>query len=214
MNRLGWSVKTILSVALIGFSSFLPAAAWAEDLGVIGKTYLIAEQDLIEAIKERIAEKQGSGEMDALNDELVSKGKQYAKRPPGASLPRASSYRAVEVVPEYTAPNDIVDATGKVIYPKGTTVNPLEMTTLTKALCFFDGDDSRQVEWIKEYCTSNIENKLILVSGDVGQMGKEFGRVVYFDQRAYLVGRLGIEALPAVIRQSGTSLYVEEFPMD
>lgn len=54
---------------------------------------------------------------------------------------------------------------------------------------------------------------MILVSGDFLAVTEQIGMRLYFDQRGYLVERFGIQAVPAVIRQSGKVLYVEEFPI-
>lgn len=187
----------------------------ASNLGVIGPVYPISERDLIEVIHEKINQKIKSGELDKLHNDLRDKGKQYAKRPSGINLPRASEYRAVEINPVYTLDRDITDEKGKIIFKKGKTVNPLEVRSLTKTLCFINGDDPDQVLWAKQYCSWDVRNKLILIQGDYQVLTEKFkSNRLYFDQKGYLVNRLGIKAVPAVLRQSGMVLYVEEFPID
>ncbi|WP_247687596.1 type-F conjugative transfer system protein TraW [Pseudoalteromonas luteoviolacea] len=208
MNRLDWFQKIVLSVALI--ASF---EVFAKDLGSIGTTYPIIERDLVEVIHERIKEKTESGELDRLHEGMRDRSKNYAKRPPGSSLPRALEYRAVEINPVYTLEKDLTDADGKVLFKAGTKVNPLEVKPLSKMLCFIDGDDPDQVVWLKTYCAQDIRNKMILVGGDYLAVSEQMGMRLYFDQRGYLVERFGIQAVPAVIRQSGKVLYVEEFPI-
>jgi len=187
--------------------------ASAKDFGVIGKTYPIIERDLIEVIHERIQQKKESGELDALHRGMAERSKGYARRPPGVALPRAEEYRVTEVNPVYTLEKDITDADGKVIFKAGTKVNPLEVNPLTKTLCFIDGDDPEQVIWLKTYCGKDLRNKLIMVNGDYLAVTEKTGMRIYFDQRGYLVERFGIKAVPAVIRQNGKVLYVEEFPI-
>ena len=113
----------------------------------------------------------------------------------------------------YTLEKDITDADGKILFKAGTKVNPLEVKPLTKTLCFIDGDDPEQVTWLETYCGKDARNKLILVNGDYLAVTEKTGMRLYFDQRGYLVERFGIKAVPAVIRQSGKVLYVEEFPV-
>ena len=208
MNKLIGFIKVASLAVLIGSSSVL-----ARDLGVIGATYPIIERDLIEVIHERIQQKTESGELDALNKALKDNAKQQARRPPGVLLPTAQAYRAIEINPIYTLDNDITDAEGKVIFKAGTQVNPLEVKPLTKTLCFIDGDDPEQVKWLQNYCAKDSLNKLILVNGDYLALSNQLNLRIYFDQRGYLVERFGIKAVPAVIRQSGKVLYVEEFPV-
>lgn len=198
---------------LVALYAFFSSLVFANDLGVIGKVYEITERDLLEVMHERMNQKMESGEMDQIYKGMQDDFKQYAMRPPGIKLPRATEYRATEISPLYTLDRDIVDADGKLLFKAGTQVNPLEVNPLTKALCFIDGDDVEQVEWMLKYCTNHEPNKLILVNGDVGRLMKELNRRLYFDQRQILVNKFEIAALPAVVRQSGTVLYVEEFPI-
>lgn len=188
--------------------------ALAKDLGTIGKTYPITEPDMIEVIHNRITDKAESGELDQLHQDMQTRSKNYARRPPGVVLPRSQAYRAVEINPLYTLEQDIIDAEGKLLFKAGTKVNPLEIHPLTKMLCFIDGDDPDQVIWLETYCAQDIRNKMILVNGDYLAVTQEMGMRLYFDQRGYLVERFGIKSLPAVIRQSGRVLYLEEFPIN
>jgi conjugal transfer pilus assembly protein TraW len=184
------------------------------DLGVIGKTYSIAEESMLDLIKRRLQSKVDSGEVDTVHQRMKDRSVKYVERPPGAFLPSAAEYRVVEIETEYTTKEDILGADGKVLFPAGTTVNPLTVHPINKTMCFFDGDNSNQVEWVKKVCTNNPLNKLILVNGNYVAVSKYLGIRAYFDQRGYLVNKLGIRSLPAVLRQSGDKLYLEEFPVD
>ncbi len=185
--------------------------ALSTDLGQLGKSYPIIEPDLIETIKTMLQKKQDSGEMDVLNERLKGNAKTYVQRPPGVSLPKAAEYRGFAVDPTYTVSQDIRDAHGKVLFPAGYTINPLTIKPLTKALCFIDGDDVEQVQWLEKYCPDNYRFKRILVNGDFNLVTKKTKSRVYFDQKGYLISHFRIKALPAVVRQSGGLLYVEEF---
>lgn len=198
-----------LLVALSLFSN----GVLATDLGVIGTVYPVKEKNLIEHIKDKLVQKEQSGELAQLHGKLKDQAVAYAKRPGGISIPRAGAYRALEINPTYTLDRDITDADGNVLFKAGTQVNPLDIRPLTKALCFVDGDDKEQLEWVRRHCTANVRNKIILVNGDIEIAGKYLQRRVYFDQQASLVTKFQIQALPAVIRQSGKVIYVEEFPV-
>lgn len=201
-------MKAALLVVCIAFSN-----AYATDLGQLGKTYPIAEPDLIDTIKAMLAEKQANGELDAMHNDLRENGKQYVRRPPGKPLPRATDYRAFAIDPTYTVPNDIKDADGKVLYKAGFTFNPLQVKPLTKTLCFIDGDDPDQVKWLEEFCGDAISFKRILINGDYNQVTETTKAKIYFDQQGFLISHFRIEAVPAVVRQSGGLLYVEEFKL-
>jgi conjugal transfer pilus assembly protein TraW len=193
---------------------FACCEAPAKDLGVIGTAYPVIERDLIEVIQERLRQKTQSGELAALNQAMLDRAKRTARRPPGVALPRAKDYRAVALNPVYTLDKDLTDAEGKLLFKAGTPVNPLEIRPLSKTLCFIDGDDPQQVAWIKTYCANEARNKWILINGDTGALSQQTGVRWYFDQRGVLTQRFGLQAVPAVIRQSGRRLYVEEFPVE
>ncbi|MCG8437981.1 MAG: type-F conjugative transfer system protein TraW [Pseudomonadales bacterium] len=198
----------LLAVLFACFNS-----AIAEDLGVLGKVYPIQEESLIEAIKARLSTMQESGELAEKHEELLEQSRQYAQRPPGVDLPRATEYRAVPVDPSFTLSRDIVDAEGKVLFEKGLVINPLKYRPLTRAICFLDGDDGAQVEWLADACPSSENSKVVLVNGNVVELMKSLQRRLYFDQHGTLVARFEITALPAVVRQSEEILYVEQFPI-
>lgn len=199
---------------LVALSAFFSCNLLATDLGTLGTVYPIAERNLIDMIKGRLMEKEKSGELETLHNGLKDRAIQYAKRPNGVFIPRAAKYRALEINPTYTLDRDITDENGNVLFKAGMQVNPLDVKPLTKALCFVDGDDAEQLEWVREHCTGNIRNKIILVNGNIETAGKFLNRRIYFDQEASLVQKFQIQSLPAVIRQSGKVIYVEEFPIN
>ena len=203
-------MKVILLALLTAFSS----AALAEDLGVIGETFPIQEPDMIEAIQQRLEAMQDSGELAREHDALREKSRSYARRPEGVGLPRAVTYRARPIDPSFTLSQDIVDAEGRVLFAKGLKINPLKYRPLTRALCFLDGDDPLQVAWSQQACPDMLDSKVILVNGDVLEAANTLQRQVFFDQKALLVTRFDVRAVPAVVRQSGDFLYVEEFPVE
>lgn len=211
MLKLVGYIKICLLVGLIGFSSW---HANARNIGKIGVTYDVREENLLEVILKRLEQKIKNGGMDELNRQLEGNTKKYIERPAGTLLPRSQVYRAVEINAVYTLQKDIEDEKGGVLYKKGHKINPLEIKPLTKTLCFFDGDDREQVLWVMKYCATNIKNKLILINGNYLELSKEYKTKFYFDQYGYITKRLGIKAVPAVVRQNGKVLYVEEFPVN
>ncbi|MBF0206929.1 MAG: type-F conjugative transfer system protein TraW [Oligoflexia bacterium] len=199
-----------LLVLLIACSELL----FAGELGVIGKTYQIEEEDLVVVMQRKIMEKQKSGELEKEMMAFKDRSEKLIRRPLGIKMNRAKEYKIKSITILYKLSEDISDASGKILYKAGTEVNPLKIKKLSKALCFFDGDDQKQVEWVNKTCAENKLNKLIMTSGDFLDLSNKYQRRFYFDQRGALVARLGIESLPAVVRQQGEMLYVEEFPIN
>lgn len=202
-------MKKLFLVAL--FASF---SAYATDFGVVAKAYPIAEEDLLEFMKRRAQVYVDSGRQEKDNKDLLKRNRKWVERPAGVILPRAKQYRLTELNVVYTLDHDVYDADGVLLHAKGTQVNPLKLTPLTKWLCFFDGDDAEQVAWVEANCTENVDNKLILINGPYQETKKKMKRTVFFDQYAFLTQRFNLQALPTVVRQHGESLYVEEFPIN
>ena len=185
----------------------------ARDLGTIGPSYPIPERNLLDVIRERLRQHVESGLLDQQRRELTERSKRYIARPRGLPLPRTQAYRAYDVSLEFVTTEDITDGSGHVLYPVGTRVNPLVFQSLTKILCFADGDDPDQVKWLLRHCPDPLKHKLILVRGEYPKVAEQLNRRLYFDQRGYLVGRFGIQAVPATVRQKDDRLHVEEIPV-
>lgn len=200
-------MKNGLLAVLIVFSSL----AQAEDLGRIGPTYAIAERDLIEVFKARAQARVDDGTWSKLMKGQTDKMKKYVARPTGLRLPRAMKYNVRFFDPTVVLEHDINDGNGRLLFAKGTRVNPFDYRNYTKTLCFFDGDDAGQVEWAKSYCLDENKAKPILVNGPLTDLVEKLGVMIYFDQHARLVKHFGIKALPTTVRQSGKFMAVEEY---
>lgn len=196
--------KVLLVLLIVSFN------VNAKDYGVIGTTYPIAERDMIEFMQDRMRQKVESGEVAATQKQMVDRAKKMVARPQGIKLPRAQVNKSIEMGVSYTLPNNIMDSAGKILFLAGTTINPLEVKSLTKSFCFVDGDDEEQVNWLKKNCADPARYRVVLVNGNFLDVSARLGRRLYFDQRSYLTQRFGLQALPTIISQKGTVLNVEE----
>jgi len=206
----GYRLRALLAALGVCCSPVL-----AEDLGVVGPVYPIAERSLLTVIAERLTGLRESGELDRLEDDARRRYDAYAREPRGVELPRAREHRVRLLDPTLTVPYAIRDHRGSVIHPAGTTVNPLDHMTLSRRLLFFDGRDPAQVAWARALRDKAPgRSKVILTGGSPVELMDRWGIWVYFDQRGYLVGRFGIEALPAIVSQEGPRLRIEEIALD
>ena len=185
----------------------------ATDFGTIGKTYPILEQDMIVQIQARVQAKMDNGELAQLHQQWRNRAKDYVRRPLGQLLPQATEPRVTKVESRLTLKTDLKDEHGRILYPKGTVVDPLKIMSLNYVVCFIDGDNQKQVIWLQETCADNPLNKLVLVNGDYVALSERTGLRLYFDQHGKLTERLNIRALPAVFSQRGDDLYVEEISL-
>lgn len=171
----------------------------AVDLGVHGELFPVVEENLLDWIKSQASELP-----QEFQDQVVS----AIKRPRDfMHLPNATENRTVQFDPSITLKQEILDASGKVLYPKGHRFNPLTVTQLSQALLFFDGTKENHLDWA---CKEAKDAKWILVSGSPLDLSEKERREVFFDQGGGLVRELGIQALPAKVSQQGMHLLVEE----
>lgn len=183
----------------------------AASTDVIGPVYPIAEQDFVSWAKAHMASRFSKARLAQLRAEKEKVMHEYAEHPPALSIPRTSKPASHWFDPSITVPYDLRDADGHLIYPAGTTINPLQWRSLTETLLFFDGTDKEQVAWAKRYATGHKGRvKDILVAGGPLELMRAWHKPVFFDQRGLLVHRLGIRHVPAIVYQNGERLRIDE----
>jgi conjugal transfer pilus assembly protein TraW len=182
------------------------------DSGALGPTYDIAEPDMLEQMMRRLRNMERSGELQKRMEEGKAQALRSLQNPrPVPGLGRASVERSYLVDPSVSTDRDIRTPDGTLIAKAGTKVNPLEFVSMSRWLVFFDARDKRQValaESLGKRYDWNI--KPILVAGAPLDLGRAWKRQVYFDQGGYLVSRLGIQNVPALVTQDGAMLRIQE----
>jgi len=186
--------------------------ASAEDLGTIGPTYPIAEENLIELIMARLREKERTGELRKFEQHARSRATQAVMNPkPVSGLRRSETARTYYFDPSFTLDRNIVDERGSLLFAAGMKKNPLDVVSLSKHLLFFDARDAAQVAKAREL-TDHYKGhvKPILVGGSYMDLMKAWKTPVYYDQEGVLVRRLGITRVPAIVSQEGMRLRIDE----
>lgn len=188
------------------------APAMADDLGVVGPVYDIAERDLIEVIKGRLTVMEKSGELARYQDDYKKKIINEIEHPmpvPGITATATASIHYYD--PSMITDRDITDATGKILYPRGTRVNPLDYIGWNKYLLFVDGRDEKQLAFSKKIiAASDRPVKLVLVAGAPLELMRKWKTQVYYDQGGTLTKRFAITQVPAIVRQEGKRLRIDE----
>jgi conjugal transfer pilus assembly protein TraW len=181
----------------------------AKDFGVVGHSYEIIEQDIIEYIKAKLANQ----DLEALNKEMQEKVKARLSRPePVAGQTDAKENREYYYDPTFVLEENIRDHNGQLIHEKGKVINPLSNVGLRNALIFINGDNAKQVEYaFQQYKELQEKAKIILTRGSPTKLQKEHKDVwIYFDQFGALTKKLGIKAVPATVKQDGLKLKINE----
>jgi conjugal transfer pilus assembly protein TraW len=197
--------KILLFLALFSMGN-----AFAKNLGIYGKTYLIAETDFLEFIQKKMQSLQTSGKWEQIQTQFKKRVEAHITRPHPTHLPRAQEDKSWLFDPSIKVPDNIYDHQGLVIVKGGAIVNPLDTVSLHSTLLFFDGDDLEQIEWIKKESKKEGRGILILTSGSIKTTTAHLKQAVFFDLNAFLIQKFHIRALPAKVLQDGKKLRVCE----
>ena len=196
--------------ALAGSLALQAQPAAARDYGQQGAVFAVAEADLLEVIRTRLARLQATGAIDAANRALATRTVARVRRPTAvAGIVDVREERSWLIDPSITVGEDLRDARGRVVLRAGTRVNPLDTVPLRQKLVFLDGDDPAQVAWATGHRAA-ADAKLILVRGAPLDLMRTRQRRFFFDQDGLLTRRLGIRAVPALVEQKGRLLAARE----
>ena len=180
-------------------------------LGVYGNTWEIAEPDMLEALMARLKAMEKAGKLKQLEQGARRRSLATINNPkPVPGITKAMQSRKWTFDPSVMVQETVQDHLGNVIAPAGMVVNPLEYTSLTKPLVFIDARDKRQVSYASAFVGREPRAKVILVSGSWLDLTRTWKRQVFYDQTGFITGRFGIRHVPAVVRQQGKVLAIEE----
>jgi len=184
----------------------------AQDLGVIGPVYPIAEPSLLEVILAKLREADANGVMARLQRDTQASVKRGIEQPaPVARITKTTQARSFYYDPSIVVPYAITDADGKVIVAPGTTVNPLDTVSLSKRLLFIDARDTAQIGRARGILDAHGGKvKVILTGGSYLELMRHWKRPVFYDQQVQLTARLGIRPVPALVTQEGRRLRIDE----
>ncbi len=216
---------------LIFITIFMPACLLAENLGVYGQVYEITEPDLLSYIHARLLTYQQDGKLAKMQINLENRAQQAILRPtPVAGIQNSLATDKTIIsyyTPSLTIQHNIVDQNGEVLFPAGTTVNPLNPAITSKishnafvpqfneTLFFINADLPQQIIFTNSAIQQlkkknpNAIYKVILIKGDLKEASNQLGRV-YFDQHGTLCNLLHIHRVPAIVTRSGTRLKIME----
>jgi conjugal transfer pilus assembly protein TraW len=203
-----WAGTLAIATALAG-------VARADDLGVIGPVYPIAERDLLASIEQKLRAKERSGELAAIKRQATERAIKTIEEPkPVTGIGKAQKARTYYYDPSVVTPYAITDDVGRVLIPAGTPVNPLDTVSLSRQLFFFDARDPQQVSQAKELIDRHAGKvKLIVTGGSYMNLMRRWKLAVYYDQEGVLIRKLGVHAVPALVSQEGKRLRIDELPL-
>lgn len=192
---------------VLGIFLLLLGAIQAKDFGVQGTTYPVIEESLLEHLQHQLSALP-SETLQLKQLEVQERVRQSVLSPtPVLGVHKATGFRKYAFDPSITLDKDILDHHGNLIAAKGTRYNALTTMQLKDSLLIFDGTDPEQVKWAKG---QGDHTKWILIKGRPFDLMKQHDRVVYFDQGGAICKHFRIMAVPAIVRQKGHLLEIEE----
>ncbi len=163
----------------------------------------IEEPDLLTVIEQKLLHLIESGELEQFNKRNQEEMMKNATNPKAiAGITKASVSSVRKFDPTVLLDDDII-VDQKVLYPKGTKINPLEYTDFQK-LVFIDGSDEMQAQFARDVASKDINTTIILVNGKPGLHvidDKEY--FYYFDQAGVYTTRFTITNVPSVVFLDG-----------
>lgn len=208
-----WPIRAARQYRLALAAALLLAfAAKAQDLGVIGPVYQIAEPSLLDVIFAKLRDAEATGALAKLHRETRAGITRGIENPaPIAKITRTSKARSFYFDPSIVVPAAITDADGKVLIAPGTRVNPLDTVAMSKQLLFIDARDPAQVGRAKTLVDERGGKvKVILTGGSYLELMRRWKQPVFFDQQGNLTDKLGIRHVPALVTQEGKRLRIDE----
>ena len=198
--------------ALLGLIAFIasPGRIEARDYGQTGQAFPVIEPDLLSTIEARLKRAEATGELARTNEMFAKRVEAKVRRPtPVAGISPATETRDWTYDPTVQLEHDIRDQKGNLIGRAGQRINPLDFVAIKQALVFVDGEDADQIAWATSRY-SDLNAKIIFVSGSPIEEMTNRKRRFYFDQEGKLTSRFGIEHTPAVVQQNGRVMRVSE----
>lgn len=201
-------------VLIISSLMFALTQVNAKDLGVIGQTYAIAEQDAVEQIIGKLTAMEKTGELERLKEKAIKKSLHSIKNPkPNDTIITATKRSSTLYNPTKIYEEALKDEEGRILVAAGKKINPLDYITLSKRFVFFDGRDKEQVAAVKRVVIKEgAKVRPVLVAGSWFDLSKSWGRQVYFDQGGYLARQFDLTQVPAIVSQSGKAVRIDVIP--
>lgn len=183
------------------------------DFGVRGPVEDVQERDLIEVMQDRVAKM----DWDAKKEQAIER---YWDKQRFIELPRAVKARIRHIDPSILVSDDIKDADGNVLIPKGTVINPLRVREFSQAVVVFDPLDEKQIalvdKKISEISQSHPQITLIVTRFDRSDGWKSYKEITdHFNAPVFkltpdILSRFNLEYSPSVITAEGLNFVIEE----
>lgn len=207
----GRALVRVKGVASLDWLKSRQNAGRQGDLGRFGEVYDIAEIDLLEAIKSRLA----TLDRPRLKQQAIAR---FWQKRPFEVLPESREDRDRIIDLTVTAPRDLVAPNGNLIIRAGHTVNPLDQMAFGLCLIVFDATQKAQVDTVKQLACRDKNARVLYLATQLSRQDGWEGLKnleTRLDAPVYLLTpdvrqRFQLQHVPAVVEQAGNRIVVRE----
>jgi conjugal transfer pilus assembly protein TraW len=187
------------------------ASSFADNLGVVGKTYPITEPDMIAWIKSKANAMVQNGQWEQLQKQAIATTKAQINNPaPVAWISDAVETKTWYYTPIVTVKEDLTDGRGHTVAKPGK-YNALRYKPFDVQLLFINGNNQKQVDWaLAKNAESGVKTKIVLTQGSFMNLDKKYKVWFYYDQNGKYTEKLNIKHVPAIVTQAGDQLAITE----
>lgn len=192
-------------------SAILTFNLYAEDLGVIAKTYPIVEPDMIEWIKSKAYAMMKDGQWQQIQNQAIVNAKNQVNNPaPISGITDAIKTKVWYYKPMIELKQNLTDYNGHIIAKAGF-YNALKYKPFDVEILCINGNNTKQVNWaINHSKNDGIKTKIILTQGSFIKLDKKYKTWFYYDQNGKYTQKLKIQHVPAIVSQDGEQLKIME----
>ncbi|MBS4050660.1 MAG: conjugal transfer protein [Methylomonas sp.] len=181
------------------------------DLGRLGEIFDIAEIDLLEEIKHRMA----AIDWRQKQRQAIAR---FWDQQKFEMLPVALEDRERVIDMTITAPRNLTAPNGQLIIRAGQTVNPLDKMPLGLCLIVFDATETAQVQWVRQLSCQDKKARVMYLATSVSRQDGWDGLKALetsLNSSVYLLtpdvrSRFQLQHVPSLVEQTGNRLVVRE----
>jgi conjugal transfer pilus assembly protein TraW len=207
----GRALLRVMGVTSLDWVKSRQNAGRQGDLGRFGEVYDIAEIDLLEAIKSRLATMDGP----RMRQQAIAR---FWQKRPFEVLPEVREDRDRFIDLTVTAPRDLLAPNGNLIIRAGHAVNPLDQLAFGLCLIVFDATQPALVDTVRQLSCRDKNARVLYLAT---QLSRENGweglksLETMLDAPVYLLTpdvrqRFQLQQVPAVVEQAGNRIVVRE----
>lgn len=178
---------------------------------VLGTTKDFAEKDMIELIQEFIQKNKAQIEQKAFKTREQARENVKNYQPKGL-IPLKPALEDRIFYPDltYILDQDIKNANGDILYPKGFKFNPADYVKLSYIMIIIDGNNKKEVEWFKKNGFANqISYRLLLSQGSYYDLNKELKQEIFY-LNPQIREKFKIQKTPSIVKQIDNKIQVHE----